>query len=157
MKAWTENRIIGILAFHFDFGKNVIVPNYMKGLTNAGEADLLVLRPSDWAEEIEIKISAADFKAEFKHKPTKHTKLTNGKHHCKKYWFAMPLDLALELKKDIPEYAGLLGVNGWKDVRVVKPAPVLKNASKVPAESKDKMMKSIYSRYWNYKWEDLRK
>lgn len=42
------------------------------------EADLLVIRPSGWVEEVEIKISASDFRAEWKAKAEKHEALREG-------------------------------------------------------------------------------
>jgi len=74
---WTEASVTRRLAHHFNYGKNLIVPNYGKGLVG-WEADLVVVRPSGWAIEVEVKISIADLKAEFKHKVEKHRRLLNG-------------------------------------------------------------------------------
>ncbi len=61
---------------HWDFRKNQIIPNsYLAGW----EADLLVIRPSGWVEEVEIKISKSDFRAEWKHKAEKHEDLRLGR------------------------------------------------------------------------------
>lgn len=42
------------------------------------EADLLVIRRSGWAEEVEIKVSASDFRTEWKKKAEKHEDLLAG-------------------------------------------------------------------------------
>jgi len=75
---WTEKRIRRIVASHYGVNKNTILPNYAIGTTGF-EADLLVIRPSMWAEEIEIKCSVEDFRAEFKSKCRKHRILVEGK------------------------------------------------------------------------------
>lgn len=60
---------------YFGYRKNVVVPR----CNFAGwEADVLVLRPSGWMEEVEIKISVADFRREFTKKADKHRRFTHG-------------------------------------------------------------------------------
>lgn len=60
---------------HFDYRAQDCLPRcYFTG----SEADLLVLRPSGWLEEVEIKIDRFDFKREFTHKADKHLKLQFG-------------------------------------------------------------------------------
>lgn len=75
--SWTEIRAARALANHFGIVDNLIIPNYSTGLTGY-EADLIVVRKSNWAIEVEIKISIADLRSEFKHKPEKHRRLLNG-------------------------------------------------------------------------------
>lgn len=61
--------------FHWTHRREVCVPNcHFAGQ----EADLLVLRPSGWLEEVEIKISVSDFRKDFTHKPNKHRRLSLG-------------------------------------------------------------------------------
>jgi len=53
------------VAKYFNFRKNLIVPNVSWGF-NIHECDLLIVRKSGYAIEVEIKISKSDFKADFK-------------------------------------------------------------------------------------------
>lgn len=54
---------------HWSYAQDTLIP---RCCLSGWEADLLVIRKSGWAEEVEIKISAADFRAEFRKKQEKH-------------------------------------------------------------------------------------
>ena len=101
------------VARHFNYRMNLIVPNVSWGLLPWGhEVDVLVVRPSGWAEEVEIKITASDIKADTQ-KRHRQIKLI-GEHdflyeQLHKIWFAVPEKLAGHL--DIPNYAGILTYN----------------------------------------------
>jgi len=102
---WTANEIEVAIAEHFDFRKNIIVPNVSYGMFRDHEADIVVLKPSGWAEEVEIKISASDIKADLKKR--------KGRGHARpeiiqKLWFAVPDFLADN--PDLPEWAGVLSL-----------------------------------------------
>jgi hypothetical protein len=206
---WITRRLVG----HFGYAKNVVLPNYANGLVG-WEADLVLIRPSGWAEEFEVKISAADFKAEFRDKAGKHRRLVEGhpknvdkplgrrehrelngystedfdrweealasdltekvrwsngkithpepymiydwrsctRHQCRRFWFAMPHELAEKLLPSIPDHAGLIAVSpsrfGGVCVDVKKEAPVLKMAEKFPQERLVHVLKCAYYRMW---------
>lgn len=74
----TANDITYRLSTYFRCYRNLVIPNYGNGLIY-GEGDLVVVRPSGWAEEIEIKVSIQDLKAEFKNKSMKHRILRDGR------------------------------------------------------------------------------
>ena len=148
-KALTENKIANIIAAYYDYGKSIILPNYASGLTG-WEADVIILRETGWAEEVEIKTSLSDFKAEFKNKIEKHKKLMSTKHYCKKFWFAMPQELAAKAIDLIPEYAGLYAIGSYNRVKVIKNAPTLKNAEKIPDDKRAHIMKCAYHRLWTH-------
>lgn len=74
----TEQSITRRLSQHFDYQKNAVLANYAAG-TTGWEADLIVVRPSGWAMEVEVKISVSDFRAEFKNKAKKHRVLAEGR------------------------------------------------------------------------------
>lgn len=114
------------------------------------EADLLVLNTNKRLEEIEIKISVADFKKEFKDKAKKHEKLKAGRSTLTRYWFAVPSTLVPLVKDLVPEYAGLLAVNlqGRYLVEVVKQAPTLKGAKIIPPQFEIQLLKRAYWRIW---------
>lgn len=141
------------------------------------EMDLAVLRESGYLYEVEIKISASDFRQEFKTKADKHDMLVNGEidsewisrdgefqkvihgrkpHMSSSFYFAMPLDLALKLKSEIPEYAGLIGVHeSMHFPRVIKKAPKLKNARKLTDDERMRFMRYAYLRYWSRREDKL--
>jgi len=156
----TANDITKVLAInHWNFLKQIIVPRCKFA---GSEADLLVLYPNNWLEEIEIKISSADFKREFKAKKTKHKRLVYGirkyrekgynNHLIHKFWFAMPLELANYLVNDIPDYAGLISIEKKGNkfmVNIVKEAPVLNMGRKLTDKERIKLMRLAYIRFWN--------
>lgn len=180
---------------HFEPRVNLCIPNYQRGTTGY-EADILVIRPTLWAEEIEIKVSFADFKRDFTSKPGKHVILQQGKprhitishpeyqeirelfnagvpdiervnpryyrdrrvmepHFCKKFWYAVPLDLYPKVKDLVPSYAGLLVIglhNNRPKATVVIKAPTLKYATKMEQEDLIHALQSTYHRFWNLEY-----
>lgn len=162
----------------YDLRRNFCVPNVKTGLY--AEADLLVIRPSGWVEEVEIKVSKSDFRREFTSKSSKHDCLTNGrviKKYCwtsktttilrrepyiiSRFWFAMPLDLAESLKQEIPAHAGLYGV-GFVETRlgpranvtILKPAPRLSNCRKCTDAEKADFLRLGLLRYWDIRHKE---
>ena len=96
--------------------QNIIVPGISWGMTlgnkSLHECDLLSLTKSNYATEIEIKISRADLKKD------KHKKHGHNHNHIKYLWFAVPeklKDLALE---EIPERAGLYVLDYYRNGRI---------------------------------------
>jgi len=85
---------------YFDYNRNLIVPNTSWGL-NMHECDVLVLTPSGYAYEVEIKISKGDL---VRDKKKKHGHY-NPK--LKALYFAIPEELE-HCIEHIPERAGIL-------------------------------------------------
>lgn len=125
---------------------NYIIPNVYIDL-GSHEMDIFALRKSGLLDEVEVKISVSDFKADFKKsvtiqypfpvynegssyparygKANKHEKIASGKTPCNRFYFLVPE--AISNKISVPDHAGLLV---WKDndsygIREVKPAPLL--------------------------------
>ena len=97
---------------HFDYRRNVIVPNVFWGLGFRHEIDVLVLRPSGYGVEIEIKVSKSDLKRDLKKRGG------HGGAFIREVYFAVPTDLAetaIEIIK--PEY-GVLAYNG--DLQIIR-------------------------------------
>lgn len=89
-----------------------------------GETDFLVVQKSGLIFDIEIKISRSDFFADFK-KKIKHDKLSkpqDGTDKPNKFYYAVPKGLVTV--NEIPEYAGLLYIDG-NHIYEAKPAPIL--------------------------------
>jgi len=109
---------------HFDIRQNLIVPNISWGIRGINhECDLLILRPSNWAIEIEIKVSKNDILNETK-------KTHNHESNKIRYlYFAVPAHLVDFALKTIPERAGLLSIRHWSVSEIRKPI-VNKRATK---------------------------
>ena len=131
MKApkWVASDIELAVADHFGWRQNIIVPNVSYGLMNH-EADMVVMKPSGWCDEVEIKISASDIKADLGK--------NDGKGHrrdkrMRRLWFAVPEHLAAD--PNIPAFAGVLSCsrNSYGAVRVlaVKAPEVNRGARKL--------------------------
>lgn len=135
------------VAKHFGWRQNVIVPNVHWGLGLHYEADLVVLRPSGWAVEIEIKTTASDIKADLKKRHQHDSDL------FRELWFAVPAGLAAN--PDIPPHAGVLSVYerspGLLDVKTVRPAALRKTARKWSPELRAKLLELAAMRTWSLK------
>jgi len=151
-KVITAQQIEIAVAKHFNSRANVIVPNVYFGLGLPYEADLVVLRPSDWAIEIEIKISAADIKADLK-KRHRHDSLL-----FRQLYFAVPEALADH--PDIPDSAGILSVcqinNPYRNepnlvVKNKRAAALRKGAVKWKPSLRQKLCELAAMRIWTLK------
>ena len=162
MDRLTERDVQKILVqTKFDRLKNLVVPNCCR--FTYGEADLIVVRPSGWVDEVEVKVSKADFRRDFKTKNVKHGIMAGEyQRECgyeymtiRRFWFAMPHALAVELLEEVPDYAGLVGVSGTAAVTssrsalTLTKAPVLPNAKKATREEIYQVVKNLSARYWD--------
>ena len=133
------------IARHCNYRTNVIVPNVFWGMGLHYEADLVVLRPSSWAIEVEIKVSASDIKADLK-KRNAHDSIL-----FKELWFAVPEKLADH--PDIPKRAGIFAVRGTKawEVRRVRGAETNKHSRKWTDKERQRLYELGLMRIWNLK------
>lgn len=99
----TARHIEIAVAKHFGYRVNLIVPNVSWGWGLRHEADMLVLRPSGLCDEVEIKTTASDIRADLK-KSFGHWE----SRRIARVWFAVPHTLADN--PDIPAAAGVLSV-----------------------------------------------
>jgi hypothetical protein len=109
-KPLTAGEMQRILFSHYLRSDIIICPN-----TEAigWEADLVVVQPTDYVAEIEIKISRSDFKADFK-KEIKHQQLAGGgRTHWRggpnQFFYAVPAGMVR--LDEVPAYAGLIYVH----------------------------------------------
>jgi hypothetical protein len=132
----------------YDYRRYFIVPNVSYGL-NIHEVDMLVISPSDWATEIEIKISIADLKADLK---KSHGHRSNK---IKYLYFAIPEELKEKAKGLIPERAGLLIVKedkyGYTSINKVKTACINKTARKITSDERLQLGRLAAMRIWSLK------
>jgi len=154
---------------HLGGSSDLMIPNYTPA--HWFECDLYRITKSGYAEEFEVKISAADFRADALKGPTdhqrkieelspgylrtvgidprtKHERLEQGDQHApSRFWFALPEELAA--KVEVPQWAGLIVFrrkNGRGDIR--KPAPRL-HKQKADPEIIQNARGVFYYRYWN--------
>lgn len=87
-------------------GHQLIIPNIYLGHL---ESDLISVTAAGFIHEYEIKISASDFRADFK--KYKHTLMENGRDQFWNYfWFVTPAGMISTT--DVPEYAGHIEIYG---------------------------------------------
>jgi len=91
--------------------EHIIVPNVSWGMSLNHECDLLIVRKSHEAVEVEIKTSISDLKADLL-KPHRHKSMM-----IKELWFAVPEYIFAKAFDIIPEHAGIIAVrkrgDGW--------------------------------------------
>lgn len=144
----TSQHVELAVAVHFDYIQNIIVPNIYWGMGLLYEADVVVLRPSDYGIEVEIKVSSSDIKADLKKEHQHDSSL------FKELWFAVPADLAGH--PDIPEHAGILSIgdkyaSGIRRVTVTRKPVRNKYAQKWTVEQRLKLLRLASMRTWSLK------
>ena len=130
---------------HLGTRKNFIVPNVFWGLNFNYELDLMVVKESNYAYEIEIKVSISDLKAD---KKKKHCHDSN---RIKQLYFAIPLLLLDKAESLIPERAGIYTVDESGRVRLYRKPKINKNARKLNESELIKLVKLSAMRIWNLK------
>lgn len=144
------------------YRKNTIVPNVSWGLGLNHECDLLVLDGQDRFTEIEIKISQADFRADFK----------KGHSHRHRYIsrlvYAMPLEIIEKNLDRFPPGVGIIAITGTNNM-VSNPYPKIiryaqwyrqvkhKKGIAVPPDVIRKFMELGCMRIWSLKEHNNRK
>jgi len=90
------------VADHFNYRENLIVPNVSWGLGFSHELDVMILKPSGYAWEVEIKIDKSDLKNDLNKIHGHHS------NKIRRVYFALPdnlVECALEI---LPERFGIL-------------------------------------------------
>lgn len=178
----TAKEVLGSLC---GLGSNCLwSPNRLVAVPNTTaivgwEADLLLLHPSGWVWEVEIKVSVADFRREFRTKSRKHEILRVGQKtiesrgpyskdytlrnkHVQKFFFAVPKDVFDKLKdEDFPEYAGVIVVDPayadyWGRLRpvIVRRAKNLPGVEKAGSSFRIRLLELAHSRLWSFAYRD---
>jgi hypothetical protein len=133
-----------ILARYLDYRLNLIVPNISYGL-NLHEIDLLILTPSHYAWEIEIKTSLSDLKMD---KKKSHGHYSNK---IKRLYFAVPKELEEKALELIPERAGLFVIYDNKYVKCVKTPIINKKARPFTEQEIQHLYELAAMRIWSLK------
>lgn len=133
----------------------VLAPNVYTAY--GSEMDLFGLRKSGYCDEIEIKTTLSDFKADFKktgkHGMNKHASLANGTEMANYFSFLVPEDLYHKLcaKMLIPAHAGVYSVNEHGTITERIRAPKL-HPRKISDRLIQSMTKKVMYRYWSERW-----
>jgi len=158
-KKWSETEIAGALAReYFDLRKNfVCVQNVSFGFLN-WEADLLVCSKNGFLTEVEIKVSAADWKKDHtkdKWRMIKKSEADNKPTRMKYFYYCAPKPLAERYKEfEIPEWAGVIEIDynsshGRYSFQVLKQAVERINNRKMTTEEMLKLARLGSMRAWS--------
>ena len=136
-------------------GSYLVIPNVKDGFFRKREADLLIITPSNYLFEIEIKISMADLKKDGQKKLLPQDIYSNDL-RIKKKIFAIPEEMFNrhedKIVKLLPDYAGLWVVkkSGGYVVEKLK-AKNKVNACKLSDKEKSILMRLGCLRLWGIK------
>ncbi|MDA3856407.1 MAG: MmcB family DNA repair protein [Candidatus Woesearchaeota archaeon] len=133
-----------ILMSYLDIRRNIIIPNLSWGMIHY-EADIVSLTKSNYATEIEIKISMADLKKD-KEKRHNHDSI-----YFKYLYFAVPWYMKEKCMEYIPEKAGLLVIDEYHRVFQLKSPMVNKKAKKWTNEERIHLLELCAMRMYNLK------
>ena len=103
MSRITEQTVQIALSKYFDCRRNLVLPNAYYGVHGLNhEVDLLVVKPTGYAIEVEIKLSKADLKKDFEKKHGHKSRIIDQIYYC-----VTPKLVALALEI-VPEECGIL-------------------------------------------------
>jgi hypothetical protein len=154
----TAREIEVAVSKHFDYRRNLIVPNVGSGL-GLHECDLLILSDAGYATEVEIKISRGDL---LRDKAKDHGHQSDI---IKAFWFAVPEVLADYALARIPEEAGVLAVRDCADaqvsyshprVRIVRPAVIRQHSRAFTSAERYQLARLGLMRYWTLRGDHFK-
>lgn len=150
MKKLTEKIIQQRLYdFYHKLGHKLIAPNIF---LHYSEADLITVQVSGYVNEIEIKLTKADFKRDFKkrkHKYMAEAKSARSKLHLPNYfWFAFPLSILPVIDFEIPDYYGLITFNEDGHPNIYRRAKII-HKKKITHKQIAQIARSLMFKLWN--------
>jgi hypothetical protein len=136
------------IASYFNYRQNIIVPKCYGVSWDSHECDVLILKPSGYVIEVEIKRTFADFKADFK-------KLHHHKHkHIKEFYYCFTNDIYDKCKDLVPLGMGIIICSrqgNYISSIIKKVAIPIKGAVKLSTEEQLKIAKLGCMRIWTLK------
>ena len=149
---WDAHRIITALVGRYWFNNTVMIEWEVDG----GRADFVVISRARYLTEIEIKVTADDWK-----KDSKKIKWTTPlRPHVARFFYCVPHDL-VDSAPLLPDGVGILEVVGYlrrDGVGVVREAKRLKGAEKISEDTIRAIYKAAYFRFWrqtlNLAWKE---
>lgn len=140
------------LAEFLDYRKNIIVPRVERG-AGLHECDLLMLRPTGYATEFEIKISKGDLMKDLK---KDHHKEINPK--IKEFFYALPMNLVSTALSVLPKSVGVIGVirkgGGELECKEIRPSEHNK-AVKWETDEAYQLMRLAQMRTWKLRKDNI--
>jgi len=144
-EVWDEARIVTALVGRYWFNNTVMVEWEVDG----GRADFVIISKSGYLTEIEIKVTAADWK-----KDSKKIKWISAlRPHVARFFYCVPDFLVEKAPANLDDDVGILAVGSrrrprgdWVSVR--REAKRLKGAKKVSEETIRAIYKASYFRFW---------
>ena len=140
----TAKEIEIAVARWFGINKYVIVPNVGWGMFSDRELDLMLLNRSGYAYEVEIKVSHSDL---IKDKDKRHSHFSP---RLKRLYFAIPEKIRKNIN-EIPENAGILVVNRFGIVNLIKQPKENRSARKLSLYEQYKLARLGAMRIWKLK------
>jgi hypothetical protein len=141
------------LARYFNSRRNFVIPNISWGFRQLNyEVDVMVVTPSRYAYDVEIKVSVGDLKRD----ASKHKWLyCRDQHYFRRSYFAVPESM-LNVIDLIPDHAGVLAVSynhrqSWYETREVRAAAVDNRARKVTEAELAQLGRLAMLRMWDLK------
>jgi hypothetical protein len=116
------------------------------------EADLLLVSPNNFLDEVEVKVNITDLRRDAK-KLEKHRVLGEASHPAlRKFWYAMPERVYAKVRPgDVPAYAGVITINDLDRASITREARVNKSARKLTDAEKFKLARLGVIRFWALK------
>lgn len=153
----TEGEIAVAMAKYYGLRSLLLVQN-SHGITYM-ESDLLHVTSSLYLEEIEIKVSVSDFRAEFVNPPSskayKHQQMHLSGSKVRRYYIAMPQEVYDKVIDIIPDYAGVFIIRHYSDgsssARKHKTAKDFKHVNQIGMKEMASIATMACSRLWGYK------
>jgi len=140
---------------YFGTRKNLIVPNVYPmnfGIHGGYEMDIAIMSPAGYLQEVEIKVTKSDLVKNLSKDRWRYS--TFGR--SKKMWFAMPEKMNTEdCIYFVPVFAGILIVTTSGKVKVIREAPINKEAKPLPIKNQYKLARLGAIRIWSMKHEKL--
>ena len=155
----TEGTIAVAIAKYYGLRSLVLVNNCIGVLTQR-EADLIHVTSSLYLEEIEIKISVADYKREFENqtegKEFKHRYMRESPRSLiRRFYIAMPTEVYNKVSDTIPSHVGIFVVRETPGGNIfavkTRTAKDFKNARKLEAKELMSIATMASSRLWSLK------
>lgn len=162
----SESQIQRILFnFYNALGHKLIIPNIY---LHHSEADIITVQTSGYVNEIEIKRTKADFKADFfkrKHRyMTEAMGIKKKKGRCLSskflsmipnyFWFAFPEELGPKIADIVvPDYYGMIRIipaaDEWNRAEIIKRAKIM-HRSKISDKQVRQIARSLMFKMWKY-------
>jgi len=159
----TADMVEIVVANHFNWRQNLIVPNVHWGLGLEYECDMVIVRPSGYVIEVEIKVTAADLRRDRNKRKWQFINSANlyrTNQLFKLRYFAVPVELAGEIN-NIPEGCGFIvadvlaedgTVNRYDGCcKIVKQSRVNKQALPISPAKWDNLQRLAAMRIWSLK------